>query len=316
MRLGSRWQIFLLSSFLFIYCVNNLSGANEKTAPMKPIDLIPNIKKLKKWSEIGQLELYIGRELIDYINGGAELYFAYNFKEVCIKKYSNGLGSTLTVEIYEMDNSENAYGIYSFDTDGDHPDVGHEATYAHGLLKCWKDRFFIRVYSASEDKNIKNEVFDFAKKIAQKIKNKGTKPEILLKIPTNYIISGSLHYFHKNICLNNFYYLSDENVLNLNDETEAITYEYEMGEQLLRVILIEYPKVGYAKDAYLNFIRSYFFDRSIRGFELLKSSEFIGKVEEEKYTGIKLSENFLIIVFEADHEDSCKQLLNLQAEKL
>lgn len=282
---------------------------------MKPIDLISNIGELEKWSEIS-VNFYGGKQLTEYINGGAELYFAYNFKEACIKEYKNSFGSDLVLEIYEMDKSENAYGIYSFDTDGEHPQIGQEATYANGLLKFWKHRFFIRILYAGEDPNVKGVILSIGKEIAHRIRYNGVKPEILSRIPPTQVVSESLHYFHKNICLNNFYYLSDENILNLNDETEAVTFEYEIGKQLLRVILVQYSKPEDAKDAYSQFIRSYFFDRLIQDPKLSTNCEFIGKVEKGKYTGIRVSETFLIIAFEAEDEDSCRRILDSQANGL
>jgi len=168
----------ILASFLCI-CLF-LSNATAKSVPMNTTDLMEAIKEQEGWSE-------------NFINGGAELYFSYNFKELCVQEYQDNEKTHITVEIYEMDRSENAYGVYSFDTDGEHPDIGNEATYGYGLLKFWKDRFFIRIFSSSEEETVRETIFIFGSALASKIYNKGMKPWIVSKIPANYIGDRSSH---------------------------------------------------------------------------------------------------------------------------
>jgi len=93
-------------------------------------------------------------------------------------------------------------------------------------------------------------------------------------------------------------------------------YEYELGTQVLRIIVIQYPDIQRAQDTYSDFIKSYFFDQPIENANLLAGSEYIQEVEDEKHTGIKVINNFVIIVFEADDEASVKEILNLQASQL
>ena len=304
---------FLVGSIIFIVYI---VGAKKFLTSVKTIDLLASDKIHENWTETSHLEHYVGNELVEYINGGAELYFAYGFKQAYIKEYRNDTGKNITVEVYEMDKSENAYGVYSFDTDGEHLDIGCEATYAYGLLKFWKDRFFVRIVSDSEDEETRNAILFCGTQIAGKINNKGKKPGILSNLPAKRASIKNLRYFHTNTCLNNFYYLSDENILGLNSETEAVTYEYIVGSQLLRVVLIQYLTSEHAEESYLNFIRSYFFDKSIRYSNLQRTYEYIEVVEENKYTGIKLSGNFLIVVFEAENRESCKRILDLQVNRL
>lgn len=311
-----RKSIFLGFLVLCIILISYILVIKKDHTPVKTIDLLACDKILEQMFNADHLKHYAGTELVEYINGGAELYFAYGFKEVYIKEYYNGSGRSITVEVYEMDRSENAYGIYSFETDGEHPDIGFESTYAYGLLKFWKDRYFVRIFSESEDKAIGNAILSCGKRIADKIPNRGKKPALLSNVPARSHNIRNLRYFHTNACLNNLYYLSDENILGLDKETEAVTYEYLVENELLRVVLIKYLTPDDAKEHYMNFVKLYFSDESVEASGLRSKAEYIGKVEGGKYTGIRLSANFLILVFEADSRESCKGVLNLQAIQL
>ncbi|KPK62372.1 hypothetical protein AMJ83_11115 [candidate division WOR_3 bacterium SM23_42] len=316
MTIVTRQEEFSAFGFLFIYVVFNLLSANGEITAAKSIDLISNIKKIDGFLELAPLQVYSGGDLIDYINGGAELYFAYNFKEACVKQFRNELGSTLTVEIYEMDKSENAYGVYSFDTYGESVGIGQDATYGNGLLRFWKGRFFIRIFASDDSDNMRDELLVLGGKISDKIQNESIRPLILSRVPKDNIVPGSLHYFHKNVCLNNFYYVSDENILKLGNETEAVTYEYQTTDQIMRVVLIQYPTPEQAKDAFFAFNEDYFRDTSIEKSERFNISDHIEEVEEAKHTCIRLCKSYVIVVFEAGNENSCKELLDLQTEKL
>jgi hypothetical protein len=283
---------------------------------MKPSDLISKINIPPGWSPIGTLEVYAGEKLVDYINGGAELYFAYNFKEVAVRKYCIESDIDISLEIYEMDRPENAYGVYSFDTDGQHPDVGQDATYSDGLLRFWKGRYFVRIFVSDETERLKNELAILGSLAARVVQESGSAPTILKMIPEDGLIPESIHYFHKNVCLNNFYYLSDDNILNLDAETEAVTYECDFDGGLLRIILVQYPNYDIARDAYISFMSAYFRDAEIGDTRLRSSSEFVGMVEQGVYSGVRIEQRYLILVFEAETESSCRGMLEMQSLKL
>jgi hypothetical protein len=260
----------------------------------------------------GSIDLYVDSELTDYINGGAALFYSYNFRKLVIRKCSLDEEYDITVEIYEFDTSENAFGIYSFDTDGDHPQIGHDATYAYGLLRFWKGVYFVRIFASYENDAIKNSIFDLGRQIANNIEQLGSKPELLSKIPEENVIDDRVHYFHEEICLNNIYYIGDENPLNLNANTNAVTYEYDLKGQVSRVILVRYEQPRYAEAAAAKFLRThreqYIGDASVSNNE----TKIIRYDENKKYLCVKQIGKYLIVILEADSEDSCCRILDVQ----
>jgi hypothetical protein len=297
---------------LFIMLCNCFIQGDLMAGDTKLTDLLSGIDNLGEELLNGGIEMYVGSELTEYINGGAALFYSYNFKRLVVKKYVGDKDYSLIIEIYEFDTSENAFGIYSFDTDGEHPQIGHEATYAHGLLKFWKDRFFVRIFASYENTANKSDVLAFGEQIALNIVQLGTKPELLSRIPANNVLEGSVHYFHEDICLNNIYYITGENPLNLNSDTEAVTYEYEIEREILRIVLIRYLKPEHAQVAYSNFVAVYRSQPSVDSLVSYNGIQIIKDDENGKYVCARLVDNYFIVVFDAISEDACSRILHVQ----
>jgi len=248
--------------------------------------------------------LYFARErLIDYIDGGAELYFAYGFQDMVAREYELAGGSTATVEIYRMDGSENAYGVYSFDTRGSHPDIGQEATYGAGLLKFWQGRFFVRIYGQRAGTEIERALIEVGKGIAKRIGEWGVKPAIVGCIPGSNVIPESVQFFHKQICLNNIYYIADENLLCLGEDTDAISYQYRINGSSARVIVVRYSGDIGASTAFDNFVRRYL-ERDVTATKL--KPILTQRIENGTWCAIRRIRNVMVLVFDAPDEEACR----------
>jgi len=49
-----------------------------------------------------------------------------------------------------MGTSEDAFGVFTHDTDGDRIDIGQEARYRPGWLSFWQNRFYVSIYLEKE----------------------------------------------------------------------------------------------------------------------------------------------------------------------
>jgi hypothetical protein len=228
-------------------------------------------------------------KLFDYMNGGAELYYEYGFVQACVQRYQTPPGE-VTAEIYHMDLSANAYGIYTFDTKGEHPSIGQDATYERGLLSFWKGRYFVRVFSENEE--LKETILVLGRAIAQKITEEGERPGILTSIPSFWVDGESLLYFRGMIALNNSYFLSHQNVLSLGEGSEGITLQYTPETQPLRVIMVRYPGHPQAEEAFQSLQAS---DVIKEG--TLKEGLLLGK-SRKGYGGATITGDLVIVVLD------------------
>jgi len=263
---------------------------------------LPRDGEVHGLARAGSVQRFSDKQLIEYINGGAELYLAYGFVEMVACRYQLSDGSNVTVEIYEMNRPENAYGIHSLDTTGTHPDVGQEAAYAAGLLKFWKGRFFVRVLVEGGSAEMQRMAIEVGKSIAAKIKERGSKPPIIGYVPDSGVVPESVQFFHKQIALNNIYYIADENLLHLDEKTDAISYRYRVKDVPIRVILVQYPTVVDAEGAFESFVETY--------LELDSGAEaVVQEIEDGTFCGAKRTDRFVALVFEAPDRETCLNVL-------
>ena len=58
-------------------------------------DLAPSIpKKILDWESVDQDVVYDRKTIYDYMDGGAEVYLAFDFRTVFVRKYKNPSGET------------------------------------------------------------------------------------------------------------------------------------------------------------------------------------------------------------------------------
>jgi hypothetical protein len=271
--------------------------------------LLPRDSDVKGLACAGPVQHFSDKQLIEYINGGAELYFAYGFMEMAGCRYRLSDGANVTVEIYEMDRSENAYGVYSLDTDGSHPDVGQEAAYASGLLKFWKGKFFVRILAEGDSAEIQQTVVEAGKSIASKIDERGSKPDIVGYVPDSGVVLESVQFFHKQISLNNIYYIADANLLHLDEKTDAISYRYRIEDVSVRAFLVQYPTDVAALEAFRSFVETYLERDS-------GDPVVVAKIEDGTFCGAKRTDRFVALVFEAPDRETCVSILETASSDL
>ena len=277
-------KIMRCAVVLFVLVMAGCSGGGGELQ-----GLLPPSNDVQGITKEGRSQIYKGKKLFDYINGGAELFYEYGFEQACVQRYQTPPGE-VTVEIYQMDLPVNAYGIYTFDTQGEHPPIGQDATYERGLVTFWRGRYFVRIFSAKED--LKETVLVLGRAIAQKIPEEGERPDILASLPSRGVAGDSLLYFRGRIALNNAYFLSHQDVLALQGEAEGITFQYKPEGQSLRVIMVRYPTGPLAEEAFQSLQAS-----DVIKVGTMKNEVFLGK-SRRGYGGATVAGDLVILVLD------------------
>ena len=131
------------------------------------------------------------------------------------RRYAAPNRPVIILDIFDMGSSQDAFGVFTHDTDGEAIDVGQNARLRPGWLSFWKFRFFVSIYAEEETEATDMAVRELSKQVAVAIPKEGEKPEILSRLPGEGLQNGSIRYLHHPILLNYNYYLSDENILNI-----------------------------------------------------------------------------------------------------
>jgi hypothetical protein len=206
-----------------------------------------------EWKKPSKPELFDRRTLFNYIDGGAELYLAFDFVGAVTFEYSAGENDTIKVDIFDMGGARGAFGAFAHGRESVAAEVGQGSEYSGGLLTFWKDRYYVSILGYPETKEKRKAVYELAKSISALIPGTGAPPSILKDLPKPGLIEASARTFHHHLLQNDYVMISHENPLGINPKTEAVLARYERKEGRHVLMLVDYPFEDEAKKAQVNF---------------------------------------------------------------
>ncbi len=263
--------------------------------------MVDNIsQEINGWVSHPEVRQYDRKTLFEYIDGGAELYLAYRFRKVYVHTYKKAGEPDIILDIYDMSVSEDAFGVFTAEREGDDIGIGMGSEYEAGLLRFCKGRFFVSVMTHEETLQSRKAVLSLARKVANAIHSMGDKPQVLSFLPETGLIERSIRYFHDHNVLNLTYYLADENILHLGPHTEAVLARYAAEEGRPRLLLVKYPSTQRAKRACRSFLRAYMSDA-------VESK--IVQTEDGKWTATDVWSVFVVVVLDAPSDEWARSLL-------
>ncbi len=209
------------------------------------------------WKKAGSPAVYTAENLSNYIDGGAELYISYNFQNALSLKYVSNANEEITLDIFDMGSSPDAFGVFAHTRETIDSRVGQGCEYAAGLLTFWKDRYYVSILAYPETPEKKETVFKLGRAIAGLIKTEGAPPPIISLLPRENLIAESVHYFHHSIWLNSFYFVANENILNIGNDTPAALGKYRHPAGIFFLLLVQYPDEKRAAAGQEQFLRKF-----------------------------------------------------------
>jgi len=169
-------SVKLTCLILFIVAAN----VQAQQGPGDISTYLPAAGEVIGWSPDGSPEKFLGDDLFMMINGGADIYHEYGFKQVIGADYVNSGGKAIRLEIYEMENSAAAYGIYTFKTGdgGKNVDIGQDALLEEYYLNFWKGNVLVTVIGPDPEEETVQGVVAIAKAVDARITETGERPSL------------------------------------------------------------------------------------------------------------------------------------------
>ena len=263
-------------------------------------------KQVLVWSAETDDRIYDSETIFGYIDGGAEVYRAYNMRRCLSRRYTSPNKPVIVLDIFDMGSSGDAYGVFTHDPEGDVVDLGQDGRLRPGWLNFWKDRFFVSIYTEEETAPAIQAVKTLGKMIDSLISTRGNRPKSLKLLPPEGLRSDSIRYLHDPIILNYHYYISDANLLNLSSQTDAVLASYQRQAEEALILLAFYSEPAAAAGAYTSFLKHYLSDANKNGMAML---------ENNKWCAAKVRDRLLMIVLEADSRQLADKLINAVEQK-
>ena len=257
-------------------------------------------KQVRDWKASGPDAVYDRKTLFDYMDGGAEVYLAYDFREVFVRKYADAEGNELVLDIYDMGSPAEAFGMFSFDRQDPPAGIGQGSEYGLGLLRFWRGRYFVSVTVSGNEQKAELPVLELGKAVAPLLGPDGALPDMLELLPAAGLQADKTAYFHSPIHLANRYYVASENILNLDATTDCLFGEYRAeGGGTARLLVVRYPDAARAGAAAASFRKSFLPRADAEGAAL---------TESQAWSMIRTRGPVLAAVFEASSKEYAGRL--------
>jgi hypothetical protein len=188
-------------------------------------EALPKNGEVDGWTKHRTMQHFVGGNLYEYIDGGAEIYHEFGFVQVVSQDYVNGVGKSISVEIFEMESPGSAYGMYTFKTDakGKRISVGNDAQMAEYYMNFWKGPFLVTLTGFDETEQTRVGLVNIARSIGEKIPGGGERPPIASFLPEEDLAGQSLKYFTGYLGLRNSHPFFS---LNISGYEEGVKGDY------------------------------------------------------------------------------------------
>jgi hypothetical protein len=154
----------------------------------------------------------------------------------------------------------------------------------------------ILVYPESESG--REAVFKLGRAVAMAAGRAGSPPPILDVLPAENLIRESVRYLLHHAWINGFYYISDQNILNIGAETEAVMAKYTSS---LVLLLVSYPDAAAAEEAHRKFTAAF----------LPEAPSGIARLEDGRWSGCRQEGNRIWVVLNGADREAVTTMLDL-----
>ena len=234
--------------FLFLASSGGPVIAEAQSMPMQ----------IGEWQADGKDQVFDRETIFKYIDGGAELYLAYDFRQVFSRKYVGPGNSAIVLDIYDMGTAADAFGIFTSEREDKDAQIGQGSEFGGGLLRFWKGSKFVAILNDGGGENADQAVMALGKAVDQVLVATALEPELLKYLPQQNLDKKKIRFFHQPLLLDKHYFVANENILQLGSKTDCVLAEYpSRGEDPLVLLLVRYGKPQQAEAAYENFLKIY-----------------------------------------------------------
>jgi len=285
MRIGE-WRLWVVG--MLILAALSLGAAGCKSSPdegggkgkAEPtgshaalLKLFPGAGDVSDWKASGDVKFYgpaadatQSIEPIEVDNPPcAAALKGYGYVKSATRQYARGKGAeTLTVRVFQMTKSQEAFGLFSVSSKGSPvPDIGLAARENASTLSLVKGDDFITIeYSGPNDS--KPVLSEFGRWIAGQIPSAGYGPSLMANFPAGFV-DEERYFLHTFATLDTLAFVPKSNpmemarALSLRPETDMaiVGYPTDKPGVVNYLFLIRYPSEADAQAAYKVYVEGY-----------------------------------------------------------
>ncbi len=179
------------------------------------------------WDLSTDFPVYSPDNLWDYINGAADGYLSYAFKNLIMAEYSKGKYN-IKVEVYNHKDDKNAFGIYTSERSPDYNflDIGAEGYQQGSILNFLAGDKYIKIHADSDKKSVIKAMIGIAKDLSENLSHNGDFPKMLEHFPQKNKIPYRQKFIAQNFLGHGFF-------------NDVFTVDYEVNGEKFTLFLTE-----------------------------------------------------------------------------
>ena len=156
------------------------------------------LPEIPGWTLQEKVEVFHAENLYERINGAAESYFLYDFKEMTSLEYQKG-DLYITLQVYRHGDPVNAFGIYASERPSEpvFVRVGTQGYHEPTLLNFFSGHLYVKMHTASEEPEVQSLMEKIALAFAGKMGDTPSFPPLLEGFPSEGKVSDSEQYIAK-----------------------------------------------------------------------------------------------------------------------
>ena len=279
-------------------------------------------KTVGLWTRPDSPKVVTAENIFDYMNGAGELYLGYRFDRLDVYEYKADSQKEILVELYFMKTSDDAFGLLSLDWGGDvveHDLDWTRALYGEGLLRLWSENIYARVMATQETTESKQAVLSIGRDIVKGCKNL-PGPNLMKKLKYTLFSDWGLRrdrvsFFRTHLVLNSLYYLSHQNILDLDHTCEAVFAEFErkapsVGQIRIPFLLIKYPDPQQAQTALSHFHQAYLPEHTLSKKSASGEKIHNAYAVEDGWMAYAFQDKYIVFVFECPDQETARAILD------
>jgi len=182
-------KLIILSVLILMFTWSDVSSGSTAIESLLTKDILDG------WTLIDGPHLYTKKTLFEHIDGQAELFFKYGFQKSIFAIYQNkkNQGNQIELDIYDMGNVLQAFGIFSRFRNEDQPGgIGLDSYLDDRSVFFYKGKYFVILYATESNPSTLKQ---WAAKIASRIVDTSSQPKEIGYFPKNGLKPGSIQYF-------------------------------------------------------------------------------------------------------------------------
>ena len=243
-----RKALSLAAILLLLFCAACGGKDQARTPPLSSEDsrlkaLLPESNEAPGWTRGEEIRFFDPDDLYEFINGAAENFLIYGFEKVVTADYDNAeQPSPVVVEIYQMEDPRNTFGIYASERNTDSTkQIGAEGYVGSTALNFWAGNYYVKMTVFQESEALQREMEKLAEVISGKIGNTGALdlPELAL-FPTENQVPNTVRYLAQDVLGQRYFTSGFESVYKIDNRESKLVIALPGDEEAAKEAMDKY----------------------------------------------------------------------------